>query len=301
MTPGAGAHRQAGMTGHDALRVASVNLLDGGVDPDGTTARREQAAAALRDWQPHLVLVQELYAPGEELVRGHWRALANATGLEPCALGLPRGSRRLRTGILAATAALEILDDGPPPGRDAPYWAEATVRIRDSGTILAIVSVHAPATTAAGQLAEAQRLATRAAQRGGITIAGGDWNCYTPADALTSDELAALPPHLRPSRTRQADGTLTANHDVHDTLTSVGLADPVPVLPPGRRDPPRPPGTGSHPRARIDRFYIWPGAELLPAVRCYHQKPNPGSDHQMIMICLDLAALAVTRHPGPQS
>ena len=56
---------------------------------------------------------------------------------------------------------------------------------------------------------------------------------------------------------------------MHDTLCDVGMADPVPALPPDRRDPPEPPGTGSHPRARIDRFYLWPADEMLPAVRCY--------------------------------
>jgi hypothetical protein len=113
------------MTCHGTIRVASANLRDGGLGPDGSTVPREQTAAALRDWQPHLVLVQELHAAGEELVRRHWRALANATGLEPCAIGLPRGSRRLRTGILADTSVLEILDDGRAPFPDAPFWAEA--------------------------------------------------------------------------------------------------------------------------------------------------------------------------------
>ena len=286
------------MTGHDTIRVASANLRDGGLGPDGSTTPREQTAAALRDWQPHLVLVQELHAPGEELVRRHWRALANATGLEPCAIGLPRGSRRLRTGILADTRVLEVLDDGPAPFPDAPFWAEAVVRVRATGTVLHVSSVHAPATTAAGQLAEAQRLATRTAQRGELAVVGGDWNCYTPADALTQDDLAALPPHLRPSRTREAGGTLTANYDVHSTLTSVGLADPVPGLPSECREPPQPPGTGSHPKARIDRFYLWPGNSLLPAVCTYHQKPNPGSDHQMIMITLGRSELAAAAAPG---
>jgi endonuclease/exonuclease/phosphatase family metal-dependent hydrolase len=283
------------------FRVISANLLDGGVGADGGAARREQSAAALREWRPHVVLLQELCAPGEEQVRRNFRTLANATGMEPVALGLPRGSKRLRTAILADTSVAEVLDDGPPPGHDAPFWAEAVIKIRATATVLAIASVHAPATTAAGQLAEAQRLATRTAQRGTPAVTGGDWNCYTPADGLTDDEIAVLPLHLRPSRTRVAGGRLTANYDVHDTLTSVGLSDPVPALPPGRREPPCPPGTGSHPKARIDRFYTWPGAELLPAVRCYHQKPNPGSDHQMIMLCLDPATVAIARHPGPQS
>jgi hypothetical protein len=194
------------MSDHDEIRISSANLHDGGIGPGGTTARREQSAGALRDWQPHLVLVQELFAPGEELVRRHFRALANATGLEPCALGLRRGSRPLRTGILADTTVLEILDEGPPPGRDAPYWAEATVQHRATGTILSVASVHAPATSAAGQLAEAQRLATRTAQRGQLAIDRGDWNCYTPVlfayllcpfsfgrDVLAGGELRARP------------------------------------------------------------------------------------------------------------
>lgn len=124
----------------DAIGIASANLCNGGVSPDGSTARRDQSAAALRDWQPHLVLVQELYAPGEDLARRHFRALANATGLEPCAFGLPRGSKRLRTGILADTATLEIVDDGPPPVADTPYRAEAVTKIRATGTVLATAS-----------------------------------------------------------------------------------------------------------------------------------------------------------------
>ncbi|HEX3960072.1 MAG TPA: hypothetical protein VHZ03_26120 [Trebonia sp.] len=121
------------MSDRDTIRISSANLHDGGVDPDGATARREQSVTAVRDWRPHpvlvLVLVLELYAPGEALVRKHFRTLANATGLEPCALGLPRGSRQLRTAILADTSTLEILDDGPPV-HHAPFWAEAVVRIR---------------------------------------------------------------------------------------------------------------------------------------------------------------------------
>jgi hypothetical protein len=221
-------------TGNDGvLRVVSVNLLDGGLGPDGDSAPREQTAAALRDWQPHLVLVQEVCAPGEDQVRRNFRALANATGLEPVTLGLPRGSKRLRTGILADTCTVEVLDDGPPPGRDAPFWSEAVIKIRDTATVLTVTSVHAPATTAAGQLTEAQRLASRTAQRGGPAIAGGDWNCYTPDDNLTQDELSTLSPHLRPARMRPpAGGRLAANYDVHETLTAVGMADPVPGLPP---------------------------------------------------------------------
>lgn len=286
--------------GHDdgRLRVSSVNLLNGGLDADGSTRRLEQTAAILNSWHPHLVLVQELCAPGEDKVRRHFRQLANAVGLEPAALSPPRGAKRQHSAILADSGILEILDDGPAPARDAPCWAEAVVRVRATGTELAVTSVHAPATTANGQLAEAERLAARTAQRGRLAIAGGDWNCYTPSDEFTSEELGALDLHLRPSRTRSAEGRITARYDVHETLNGVGMADPVPALPPDRRDPAAPAGTGSHPRGRIDRFYLWPGTRMVPSVRCYHQKYNPGSDHQMLMICLDQAALATTAPAG---
>lgn len=68
------------------IRIASANFCDGGVSPDGTTARSDQTVTALRDWQPRLVLVQELYAPGGEL-RKHFRALASASGMEPAPSG----------------------------------------------------------------------------------------------------------------------------------------------------------------------------------------------------------------------
>lgn len=44
---------------------------------------------------------------------------------------------------------------------------------------------------------------------------------------------------------------------------------------------------------------LWPGTQMLPAVRRYDQKPNPGSDHQMLMITLSLDALAGAAAPGP--
>lgn len=287
------------MNDSDAIRVASINLLNGGIDPDGSTVRRDQSVAALRDWRPHLVLVQELYAPAEEMLRSHLWMLANGLDMTLAGLGLPRGSWRLRTAILADTRVLRVTDDGPGSYLDAPFWAQATVTVRQTGTMLDIYSVHAPATTAAGQLTEAQRLATRIVQRGRLAITGGDWNCYVPSDALTGHEIAALSPHLVPARIRQLpDGQRMANYDVHETLCATGLIDPVPLLSPDRKDPSEPPGTGSHPRARIDRFHLT--QEVMAAVTCYHQKPNPGSDHQMLMICLDPAILARTCPPGPR-
>jgi hypothetical protein len=283
------------------IRLACANMLDGGLGSDGATIRRDQTVAALREWEPHLVLVQEMLAPREDLLRRYWRALANAAGLEPVTLSLPRGSRQLRTGILADTAVIEILDDGPAPVPDAPPWAEAHVRVRATGTELTITSVHAPATSATLQRAEAERLATRTAQRGRLAIVGGDWNSYTPDGFSEEEDLSGLPRHLRPARTRLLPtGRLAANYDVHDILTAIGCADPVPALPADRRDPPHPPGTGAHPRARIDRFALWPADQMLPAVTHYRQAPNPGSDHHMIMITLSVAALARAAAPGPQ-
>jgi hypothetical protein len=288
------------MSGDDVIRIASANLDNRSIDPDRTTARLEQPAAALREWQPQLVLVQGLFAPGEDLVRGRFRALANATGLEPCALRLPHGFRRLRTGILADTAVLEILDDGPPATPDAACWAEATVRILVTGTVLSVASVYAPAAAATGQLGEARRLETWAAQRGQLAIAGGEWHCYSPAKGLPYGELAVLPPQLLPSRTHAAGGKLTPDYDVHAILACTGMAGPVPALPSEYRESCYPPGVGSK-RPSTHRFYLWPGEKVMPAVRRYHEKPNSGSDHQMIMLSLDVAALAAACTPGGQS
>jgi hypothetical protein len=208
------------------LRIVGVNLLDGGVDDGPTFARRDLSVAALAGWRPHVVLVQELIAPGLEH-RRYLRSLAGELGMEPAALGLPRGSKRQRCAILADTTAVAVLDDGPPDTRDAPYWAEAVLRVRATGTVLAVTSVHAPATTGAGQLAEAERLATRTVQRGVLAVAGGDWNSYTPSDGLTDDDLRDLPPHLRPSRMRALPGGgITGNYDVHDTLACAGPCPP---------------------------------------------------------------------------
>lgn len=269
------------------LTVVSANLEEGGIDPDGSTQRREQTAALLKTMNPDIVLVQELIAwPGRE--RREFRALANLLGLEPAAWSPPRGAKRQRSGILVRTGTLTVLDDGPDyPG--APCQAEAIVRHKATETHITVVSVHAAASNAVEQVWEAQRLASKIGRGSTPAIAGGDWNCYVPGDPVTEDELRDRP-ELLPARTIIGHGEYTISHQVHDTLQACGLADPVPLLPQDRLHPAHPGGTGST-SGRIDRIYLYPGA-LLPAVLRYDQVPNPGSDHDAIAVTIDMDAAA---------
>lgn len=276
----------------EILRVITVNTLNGGIDPDGGTSRMDMTVAAIRDWQPDIVLAQELRGPAG-VARGHFRSWANALGMEAAALGPPRGSKEQRCGIFTERSVVKVIEDGPADVHDRPGWAEAIVRVAPAGTDgagteLGVISDHAQATTAQGQLLEAERQAARCARH--LSIVGGDRNNYPPE--LADDELAWVRDHMpqvSSARLRcDDDGNVTGNYAVHRVLTLAGLADPVPLLSRDRRFPEDPGGTGSGP-GRIDRFYLT--ASMLPAVRCYHQSANPGSDHQMLMLCLDLRVL----------
>lgn len=272
--------------------IAGVNLDYGGIDPGGGTSRRDQSAAAVCG--ASLVWVQELWAPGgaEDDVRASFRALADAAGLVPCALGHPRGAPGLRTGIMIDPGVFEVQGtrDMLPLTRDAPFWAEADLRIRATGEEVTAYSHHGPATDPVMQLSEGSRLGTRIARRQRTAYVQADWNCYSPADALAHEDIAALPRHLWVSRVRRdAAGNLTANCDVHEALDLAGLTDPVPGLPPERRDPPHRTGTGSGQLGVIDRLYVYPPAAVC-TVRFYWQVINPGSDHQVVWFYIVPAA-----------
>jgi hypothetical protein len=153
--------------------------------------------------------------------------------------------------------------------------------------------VHLPARSAVDQLSQAQRLASRIAQTGEISIAGGDWNNFSRADAskLTSPVLQAMPPHLRPPRMRRlSDGTWGPNFDVHDTLAAVGLADLAGSLAPDRRNPPGLTATGVNNGGRVDRLYGTEG--LSDAAELYEQLDTGGSDHCALLLTLGLPAMA---------
>lgn len=290
-------HAHSSTSRDDSLRVVSANVLDGGVDDGGGTSRMQQTVNAVLEWDPDIVLAQELRGTAGIASR-HWWAWANALGMTAVALGPPRGSKEQRCAIFARSPKIQVLESGPAPVHDRPGWAEAIVLIKSTGTELRVISDHAQATTAAGQLSEAERQAARAART--LSIIGGDRNNYSPEDDLADSELTGIRttmPHVASSRLRLGlDGKLTANYDVHQVLTSAGLVDPVPHLAGGSRFPAAPGRTASGP-GRIDRFYM--SGQMLPAVRRYDQRANPGSDHQMLMVTLSLSALARVKAPEP--
>lgn len=282
------------------LRVASANFEHGGIDPGtGDDFRWHKTIDALAAWSPHVVLCQEIAArPGAGLKEHLW-ATANALDMTP--LLAPPGPVSV-TGnypaILVDTrSGLRILDEGPaayPAGAgQAPAWCEALLEIPGLPHPLRVYSVHLPARSAVDQLSQAQRLASRIAQNGEISVVGGDWNSFPRADAglLTSTALEAMPPHLRPPRMHcLSDGTWEPNFDVHDALTAIGLTDLAASLPPDRREPSTLTATGINGGTRGDRIYGTEG--VSDATGRYEQLDTGGSDHCALLITLDIPAMA---------
>jgi len=131
------------------------------------------------------------------------------------------------------------------------------------------------------------------------SVAGGNWDSYGRADAITPAALDFAPLYLRPSRMRYTpqDRTLTPNYDVHDVLASVGLEDVFAVLTPGQREPDdlTPDGTSSG--ARVDRFYLT--RDLTDAASRFARQDIGDSDHQALMLTLDGPSAARAIPPGP--
>jgi endonuclease/exonuclease/phosphatase family metal-dependent hydrolase len=292
-------------TSAQALRIVSANLEEGGLDPDGSRARWERTVEAISAWSPDVACLQEMAARRDpRRLQAHLWATANALGMTPV-LGSEGGISGNHPAILvkASPGKLTVTDAGPPPrqpGHD-PAWCEAVLRLGPSGPSVRVHSVHLPPGSAAEQLGHAQRLASRTAQRGELAVLAGDWNCYAPADQITAETLAGLPPHLRPARMHaRPDQPLTANYDVHEALAATGLVDAAAALGPDRRDPPELTPTGINGGGRVDRFYLTPELWESGAVWSYAQKDGGGSDHQMIMITLGLRELAAAAAPGFQ-
>lgn len=284
------------------LRIASANMEEGGLDPDGSATRWERTMDALADWSPDVVCVQEMASRRDpRRLRRHLWATANELGMVPV-LGSEGGVSGNHPAVLVRLSRLAITDEGPlprGPGHD-PAWAEALLQVRPGGPVLRVMSVHLPPRSAVQQLTYAEQLAALAAQRGEHAVIGGDWNCYAPADGITAETLAGLPPHLRPARMHVRGETLTANYAVHDTLAAVGLADAASSLDPARRRPADLKPTGINGGGRVDRFYVTPALLESGAVRSYEQKDGGGSDHELTMLTLGLAEMEAAQAPGFQ-
>ena len=135
-------------------------------------------------------------------------ATANTLGMIPL-LGPPAPA--LVTGtypaiLIAAGAGLVIPDAGPascPPGAGPqPAWCEALVQVPGWAHPLRAYSVDLPARSSTEQRSQADHLASRIAGLGELTVAGGNWNSYSRAEAITAAALEVAPLHLRPARMR---------------------------------------------------------------------------------------------------
>jgi len=287
------------------LRIAVANLEFGGLAETGDDSAWCKSMARLLEWEPAVVLLQEVNGRATYRLQRHvWRT-ANELGLTPV-LGPPSPDSVSgnHPAVLVSTAAgLRILDTGPPAcpaGGAAPAWCEALVEIPGMPHPVWFISVHLPARSASSQHIHAERLANITAQRGGLVIAGGDWNSYCPFDSgrLTPDVLAGLPVHLRPARMRLHDGgALEPDYGVHTALDSVGLADAAAALPAGRRTPPELAPTGITAGARVDRLYVT--GSLVPALERYEQTRTGGSDHQALLLTLNTETAATATPPPP--
>lgn len=128
------------------LRIASANMQEGGLDPDGSKTRWERTMTALAAWSPDVVSLQEMAARRDpRRLRAHLWMTANALGMIPI-LGSEGGTSGNHPAILVHPGRLAIMDDGPPPrgpGHD-PVWCEALLQLVPSGPALCVYSVHLP-------------------------------------------------------------------------------------------------------------------------------------------------------------
>ncbi len=283
--------------------MAVANLEYGGLSDKGDDSAWRKSMACLLDWTPDVLLLQEVNGRAPYRLQAHLWRTANKLGMTPV-LGpaSPDSVSGNHPAVLVSTAAgLQILDAGPPPypaGGAAPAWCEAQVAVPGMRHPVWLISVHLPARSATSQHIQAERLACLVAQRGGLVIAGGDWNGYAPADQLARPELEGLPAHLRPARMRPgADGHLEPDYHVHQALASVGLADAAAELPAERRTPPELTPTGVTGGARVDRIYLT--SSLAPALKRYEQAATGGSDHQALLLTLSTEAAADITPPPP--
>lgn len=278
------------------LRVAVANLEYGGLSEKGDDSAWRKSMACLLDWAPDVLLLQEVNGRAPYRLHAHLWRTANELGMTPV-LGpaSPDSVSGNHPAVLVSTAGgLRILDAGPPPypaGGAAPAWCEAQIMVPGMRHAVWVISVHLPARSATSQHIQAERLACLVAQRGGLVIAGGDWNGYAPDGQLTHPAVERLPAHLRPARMRlSADGHLEPDHHVHLALASVGLADAAAALPAERRTPPDLTPTGGTGGARVDRIYLT--GSLVPALERYEQAATGGSDHQALLLTLRTEAAA---------
>jgi hypothetical protein len=220
------------------LRIAVVNFGSGGIVTGSaerweSVMRWDTTISVLRDWQPHIVLCQEISAGAPGGIRAHLWLTANTLNMVPL-LGPPSvgSTAGNHSAVLVTASAGLVIEDASPawssdPGAP-PAWCDALMQVPGWAQPLRVYSVDLPWRSSVERRSQAERLATRIAELTGAgepAIAGGNWNSYSRTAPVMPAALEAAPLHLRPSRMRYSaqDRTLTPNYDVHDVLACVGM------------------------------------------------------------------------------
>jgi hypothetical protein len=119
------------------FRIASVNLHFAGVARGGDDSCWQASMAALRAWDPDIVLLQEMAAPAGVIAGLHAHLWRTANELDMTPLLGPPGPLSVtgnHPAVLVKTSrGLTILDAGPPlwasGGGPAPAWCQALVQV----------------------------------------------------------------------------------------------------------------------------------------------------------------------------
>lgn len=286
------------MTPPDEIRLVTANLHYGGIDArtgDNTDLRR--TIAALTDFEPTIVGLQEVDAPNPRNLWSATHRIANALGMQPvlgpsAAMGAATGGH---TAILIRTAdtGIKIIDQWPHHGAAGLRlpWCNATVTIPGLPRPLEVYSVHLPARSSVDQLRHAQAICSYITEHDKDALVVGDMNSFARrGHTPTAEELAALPRHLRLSRmTLTADGSLAADYRVDDTFVlQAELVDLAAEIAERDGHPERLVQTG-HGAARIDRCY---GHRRWAIAAQSWQQLKIGSDHDAIAITFDVRKVA---------
>lgn len=315
--------------GDGVWRIASANLHYGGVTARGGTQDLDATLEVVARWEPHVLLLQEVtantaeamtlaprvpdtWAAQEKLAAGraaeadtatiaHLTRIADELGMRVASLGPPRTElfRRMHNAVLVSPG-IDVVRAGPPvpvPGSSNPAWAEAVLRVPGAEHELAVYSVHLPPRSGTLQRIQAEWLASHVAQEGRHAILGGDWNSIPRTEHPSEADLRLLNPHLRASRTARDADALSPDWAVDDMLRAISTEDAAACLASEQREPRELTATGPS-GLRVDRFYVTGELARAAAVRGYRQTSEGGSDHDVIMISLDLQALNMATPAG---
>lgn len=139
----------------DQVRIVVMNMEHGGFR-GGDDTPWQASMAVLRDWAPHVALLQEIRSPDGKIagLRRHLRRTANLLGMEPV-LGPPTPqSVTSNHPAILVSRDLEIVDEGPPlwdaGGGTWPAWCHALVQVPGAAVAAGAVQRAPPVAVRAG-------------------------------------------------------------------------------------------------------------------------------------------------------